>query len=87
MVDNHIDGCPGDRHDGRGGGVAMTSLITLICRAHTNPDPVGPLITLVDGTWAYCDGHGEGSHDWSRIQPTRREDLADLTAMLERRAS
>ena len=64
----------------------MTALIELVCKAHTDPDPVGPLITLVDGLWALCDGHGEGAHDWSRIEPTRREDLRGITEM-ERRAS
>jgi len=48
---------------------------------------VGPLITLVDGLWAYCDGHGQGPHDWSRIQPTPREHLAAMTRTQERRAS
>ena len=65
----------------------MTALIELVCSAHTDPDPVGPLITLVDGLWAYCDGHGEAGHEWSRIQPIRRESLADMTVMPERRAS
>ena len=65
----------------------MTALIELVCRAHTDPDPVGPLITLVDGLWAYCDGHAESAHDWSRIQPTRREDLRDVAELQERRAS
>ena len=65
----------------------MTALIELVCRAHTDPDPVGPLITLVDGLWAYCEGHGQGPHDWSRIQPTSREHLAAMTRTQERRAS
>ena len=65
----------------------MTALIELVCRTHTDPDPVGPLITLVDGRWAYCDGHGEGAHDWSRIEPTRREDVRDVMQPQERRAS
>jgi hypothetical protein len=65
----------------------MTALIELVCSAHTDPDPVGPLITLVDGSWAYCDGHGESGHDWARIQPTRREDLREVMQLQERRAS
>lgn len=65
----------------------MTALIELICSAHRDPDPVGPLITRVDDMWAYCEGHGRGGHDWSRIQPTRREDLAKVTDLQERRAS
>jgi hypothetical protein len=70
-----------------GGGAVMTALIELVCSAHTDPDPVGPLITRVDGLWAYCEGHAESAHDWTRIQPIRREDLKDMTALQERRAS
>ena len=65
----------------------MTAFIQLVCKAHTDPDPVGPLITLVDGTWAYCAGNAVDDHDWSPIPPTRRENLADITELPERRAS
>jgi hypothetical protein len=87
-VDNRLDERRGDPHDGRPGEASgMTAFIELVCGAHNDPDPVGPLVTLVDGTWAYCVGHGHDAHDWSRIAPTRREDLAALTQLQERRAS
>jgi hypothetical protein len=65
----------------------MTALIELVCSRHTVPDPVGPLITRVDGVWAYCEGHAESAHSWSRVQPTRREDLGDMPELQGRRAS
>ena len=65
----------------------MTAFVELVCKAHTDPDPVGPSVTLVEGLWAFCDGHGEGAHDWARIEPTRREDLRGGTEIQERRAS
>lgn len=65
----------------------MTAFIELVCRAHRQGDRVGPLITRVDGMWAYCEGRSQGDHDWMRIEPTRREHLGDLSPMQERHAS
>ncbi len=65
----------------------MKALIELVCRTHTQPDRVGPLITPIDGMWAYCEGRAPDDHDWTRVEPTRREDLDDLGQMQDRRAS
>jgi hypothetical protein len=65
----------------------MKALIELICRAHPIADGRGPLITPVDGMWGYCEGHAAASHDWTRIEPTRRELLGDVSQMQDRRAS
>jgi hypothetical protein len=65
----------------------MNSLIELVCRAHTERHTLGPLITRVDELWAYCEGQGGEGHEWTRVEPMRREDIGDLTRMQERRAS
>jgi hypothetical protein len=65
----------------------MNSLIELVCHAHTQRHAVGPLITRVDDLWAYCEGQGDHGHEWMRVEPTRREDVGDLTRMQDRRAS
>lgn len=65
----------------------MKALIELICRAHQMPHGRGPLITPIDGLWAYCEGRASGAHDWERIPPTRRDHLGDLSQMQGRRAS
>jgi hypothetical protein len=60
----------------------VKAFIQLICRAHIERDRRGPFITLVDGVWAYCEGHGSGGHDWMGIEPTRREHLGDVTQLV-----
>jgi hypothetical protein len=64
----------------------MTALIELLCRAHPTAEGPGPLITPVDQMWAYCEGRGTGGHDWTRIEPTRRDHLGDRSQVQERRA-
>jgi len=65
----------------------MTALIELICRAHPSSEGLGPLITPVDQMWAYCEGRGNGGHEWTRIEPTRRDQLSDLLRIRDGRAS
>jgi hypothetical protein len=65
----------------------MTTLIELVCRKHLQPNALGPLITLVDGRWAYCEERAEGEHEWTRIEPTRRALLGDASRTQERKAS
>jgi hypothetical protein len=73
-VENPLD----DRHIilSARGGIAMTTLIELVCRTHLQPDALGPLITIVDGRWAYCEERAAGEHEWVHIEPTRRARLA-----------
>ena len=65
----------------------MTAFIELVCRAHAQRHSVGPLITRVDGIWAYCEGNAPGDHDWRRIEPTGRDHVGDLEQVQDRRAS
>ena len=65
----------------------MTALIELVCRSHPIAEGLGPLITPVDQMWAYCEGRGEGGHEWTRIEPTERDRLGDVSRIQERRAS
>jgi hypothetical protein len=64
----------------------MKAFIELVCQTHTTRDGGGPLITPVDGMWGYCEGNALGGHEWTRIEPTRREHLEDLSQIQERRA-
>ena len=50
----------------------MSVLIEYVCDAHTTRDATGPLVTRIEGAWAYCAGHGETGHQWRRIEPTKR---------------
>ena len=65
----------------------MSALIELVCRAHAQRHSLGPLITRVDGFWAYCEGNGSSDHEWRRIEPTPRERVGDFEEMQDRRAS
>lgn len=47
-------------------------LMEHVCDAHVRPDPRGPLITLLDGRWAYCAGHGSEGHRWREVAPIER---------------
>jgi hypothetical protein len=57
----------------------MTTLIELVCRTHLQPNALGPLVTIVDGRWAYCEERADSEHDWVRIEPTRRAHLGDIS--------
>lgn len=54
---------------------AATKLIERVCDGHRTRDPEGPLVTMVDGYWGYCAGHGDSDHAWRAIEPVRREGL------------
>jgi hypothetical protein len=49
----------------------MAALIDFICVAHTDLNGTGPLVTLFEGQWAYCGGHGTTEHQWQRLEPAR----------------
>jgi hypothetical protein len=57
------------------GVVGVTAMVALTCAAHLEPGPNGPLVTTIDGLWAYCLGGGEKNHDWRKIEPTALEHL------------
>ena len=86
-VDNHLDGRPRNSHHLMEGEGAMTDLIEFVCREHTESHAAGPLVTPVEGAWAYCAGHGPAGHRWSRIEPTSREILEHGAQLQESRAS
>jgi hypothetical protein len=48
-------------------------MIELMCVAHTKVGHEGPLVTAMEGTWAYCHTGGEEGHEWQKIQPTALE--------------
>lgn len=54
------------------GVVGMAAMIELTCAAHFETR-AGPLVTTVEGIWAYCLGGGEDGHEWRRIEPTALE--------------
>ena len=54
-------------------GPDMTAFIERICDAHRDRDRDGPLLTLVEGAWAYCAGHGDERHEWRIIEPAPRQ--------------
>jgi hypothetical protein len=51
----------------------MAELIERVCSAHRQHDPVGPLVTIVEGVWGYCAGNAAEGHIWKVIEPTRVE--------------
>ena len=53
------------------------NLIEFVCLTHAEPNPTGPKIGLVEERWAYCAGHGSEPHEWSSIEPTPRERIAE----------
>jgi hypothetical protein len=67
--------------------VAVTNFIEFVCREHTESDRIGPLITRVDGKWAYCEGRANDGHLWTRTEPTRRDQIGDISRVQERQAS
>ena len=53
----------------------MAAMIGVVCAAHLEPRPEGPVVTTVDGVWAYCLGGGQAEHDWRRVEATPLEEL------------
>jgi len=55
----------------------MAGLIAFVCEAHPDRGAEGPLITLVDGLWAYCPARQaeRAEHRWRPIEPTTVEAL------------
>jgi hypothetical protein len=51
----------------------MAAMIELTCAAHLVAGADSPLITTVDGVWAYCCGGRDAAHDWRKIEPTALE--------------
>ena len=65
------------------GGLAATALIGSLCTAHRTVDPDGPHVTMLEGVWSYCAGHGHDGHDWRTIEPRPRPQLeSDMAAGL-----
>jgi hypothetical protein len=62
------------------------SRIRFVCKRHTERDPVGPLVTIIDGAWALCVGHALSGHDWAEIEPTQLEHLSGPTQAQDRDA-
>jgi hypothetical protein len=58
---------------------ATTALIERVCATHLSRDPNGPLVTVLDGVWAYCAGHTSAEHEWRTIEPTTRQQLESET--------
>jgi hypothetical protein len=48
----------------------MAALIELVCAAHAGAGADGPVVTTVEGLWAYCFGGTASDHDWRKIVPT-----------------
>ena len=57
----------------------MDTRIQRVCAAHPAGEDVvpTPLITVVDGVWALCEGNGPPPHEWVMIPPTRPGFVAD----------
>jgi hypothetical protein len=51
----------------------MAAMIERTCVAHLEAGANGPLVTTVEGVWAYCVGAGDDGHDWQQINPTPLE--------------
>ena len=62
------------------------SRIRFVCERHTERDPIGPLVTIVDGSWALCVGHLFDGHDWRQIELTQREYVPGPGQMQDREA-
>src|SRR5919198_3655132 len=50
----------------------LRRLVELICDAHARRDRQGPLLTIVDGLWAYCPGRADSGHTWRPTGPVER---------------
>jgi hypothetical protein len=87
-VDNFLDvGRRALENGSRGSNRGLSALVEYVCSAHSHADEMGPLITIRDGGWAFCAGHGEDQHDWVRIEPTRREFVGDASQVQKLQAS
>jgi hypothetical protein len=53
----------------------MAAMIELMCAAHPDAGAAGPVVTTVDGVWAYCFGGAENGHEWRKIEPTTLESV------------
>ncbi len=57
----------------------MAALIEYVCTArHDRRDEA--LVTLEQGSWAYCSRGAHDGHAWTRIDPTAIEGLKTLAA-------
>ena len=56
------------------------SRIRFVCRRHTERDPIGALVTIVDGCWALCASHVFSGHDWAEIEPTSGAQMSGPTS-------
>jgi len=65
----------------------MAELIERVCIAHAQRDPASPLVTVAEGTWAYCAGNAAGGHVWRVIEPTRVQYVGRETPPKSRAAS
>ena len=55
-------------------GEHASAAIEFLCTlAHDASDQSG--VTVHEGRWAYCAGHGNGGHTWEAIPPTALADL------------
>jgi hypothetical protein len=45
-------------------------MIDYICSTHEKIGPEGPLVTTIDGLWAYCITGTDDGHAWQRIATT-----------------
>jgi hypothetical protein len=61
----------------RGASMGLSAMIEYVCTSHRTADGLGPKVTLIDGAWALCVGQGQDGHQWTRIEPTRREFIGD----------
>jgi hypothetical protein len=62
-------------------------MIELACRAHAEAGTAGPVVTTVEGVWAYCFGGAENGHDWRQIEPTTLEALRSANHRSESHSS
>jgi len=67
--------------------LANKNLIEFVCVTHVEPRAAGPRVTLVEGAWAFCSGHGEREHEWMLIEPTRLEHVGDPRRIQRLKAS
>jgi hypothetical protein len=52
--------------------------IEVVCESHLMRDAIGPLITVIEGRWAYCAQNADGGHVWRRRAAISREMLESL---------
>ena len=59
-------------------GGKVSAPIEFICETHLTRHPIGPLITMVEGRWAYCPQNDATGHRWRRTAPIDRIFLESL---------